>query len=320
MLDQFLMPIYFQIQEKNYEFSGIGDLFIFILLIFTKICISPLTLIASCVGVMTMSNLAIRLTDLYLASCKRHAPANRIMSSGVTEAVVMFILALQVDLIDLKIAERAGAMSIILYIVAASLLQTLLEITHPVLLALAASSKDLVSHVKVLILCAILFAIPAYMSYLLISTIELDLWTMVVVSSSVMTSIQVVGHLIHYGLYLYDTFRSEPMETLDDTVYYLKSIVHSIELMSALIVVCAGLKEFYSGQWSFLNSFVLVIHCYFNVWVRIKNGWRSFLLRQVIISFNYQWENNPVAFFNDCYYYCGNDVIIVNARLPNVLH
>ena len=132
-------------------------------------------------------------------------------------------------------------MSIILFIVAASLFQTVLEITHPVLLALAASSRNIWSHSKVLILCTLLCLIPAYMSHLLISTVDLDLWTMVVVSSSLLTSIQVIGHFVHYVLYLMDSFRKEePLESLDDYIYYLKSIVHSLEVMSALFVVCAG--------------------------------------------------------------------------------
>ena len=122
------------------------------------------------------------------------------------------------------------------------------------------------------------------MSYLLISTVDLDLWTMVVISSSLLTSIQVVGHLVHYCLYLYDSFRSETLESIDDYVYYLKSIVHASELISALFVVCAGLKEAATGHWSLINSVVLLVHCYFNVWIRIKSGWRSFLLRQVSLT------------------------------------
>ena len=122
------------------------------------------------------------------------------------------------------------------------------------------------------------------MSYLLISTVDLDLWTMVVISSSLLTSIQVVGHLVHYCLYLYDSFRRETLESIDDYVYYLKSIVHASELISALFVVCAGLKEAATGHWSLINSVVLLVHCYFNVWIRIKSGWRSFLLRQVSLT------------------------------------
>ena len=129
------------------------------------------------------------------------------------------------------------------------------------------------------------------MSYLLISTVDLDLWTMVVISSSLLTSIQVVGHLIHYALYLYDSFRNETLESIDDYIYYLKSMVHAAELISALFVVCAGLKEATTGHWSLLNSVVLLIHCYFNVWVRIKSGWRSFLLRQVSLSFQFLFRD-----------------------------
>lgn len=107
------------------------------------------------------------------------------------------------------------------------------------------------------------------MSYKLISTVELDIWTMVVISSSILTSIQVIGHVIHYGLFLFDSLQAEPVEGLDDVIYYLKAVIHGMELLSALFVVGAGFKEAYNGNWSVLNSFILIIHCYFNVWLRI---------------------------------------------------
>merc|ERR1719367_2327035 len=184
----------------------------------------------------------------------------------------------------MEMPHRLGAMSVILFIVAASLFQTVLEVTHPVLLALSASSRHWFNHLKVLILCGFIFFVPAYMSHLLVETVELDLWTMVVISSSLLTSIQVCGHVIHYCLYLYDSKRSEPLESLDDVVYYLKSIIHALELVSALFVVGAGFKEAWIGQWSVLNSVVLTVHCYCNVWLRIKKGWNSFLLRQAAVS------------------------------------
>ena len=80
--------------------------------------------------------------------------------------------------------------------------------------------------------------------------------------------------MFHISPFLYNYFHKKLL-----TVSY-KTILN-VELISALFVVCAGIKEAATGHWSFLNSIVLVVHCYFNVWVRIKNGWRAFLLRQV---------------------------------------
>ena len=87
--------------------------------------------------------------------------------------------------------------------------------------------------------------------------------------------------MIHYALYVYDSHRDEPLESLDDIVYYLKAVIHSLELISALFVVGAGIKDGFSGDWSLLHSLVLSVHCYFNVLIRIKKGWRSFIMRQV---------------------------------------
>ena len=162
-------------------------------MVVTDVCETPLALIASCLTVMFVCNQVIRLLVVYLNSCKALAPPSTTIQSGITEGAVMLTLSMQTGLIDIKMPQRMGAMSVVLFIVVASLFQTLLEITHPVLLSLSAYSKNVFSHLKMLLLCVILFTVPCYMSYLMIQTIDLDLWTMVVVSSSLLTSIQVIG-------------------------------------------------------------------------------------------------------------------------------
>ena len=129
--------------------SDIGEWYIVLLLIISEICDSPLTLIASCLAVMALANGVIRLTNIYLNSCKSHSPPSTAVTSGITEGMVMFLLSMQTGLIDMKLPQRLGAMSIIMFIVIASLFQTVLEITHPVLLALSASSRNVWSHLKV---------------------------------------------------------------------------------------------------------------------------------------------------------------------------
>jgi hypothetical protein len=57
----------------------------------------------------------------------------------VTEGVTLFLLALQTGLLDMQALQRTFLLSIILFIVLTSTLQSMIEITDPVILALGAS-------------------------------------------------------------------------------------------------------------------------------------------------------------------------------------
>lgn len=87
-----------------------------------------------------------------------------------------------------------------------------------------------------------------------------------------------------YCLFLYDASRDDAWEALDDVIYYTRAIVRCLEFMVALFVVCAGFHESLVGQWSWSNSAVLVVHCYFNVWQRLQTGWVSFLRRREAVK------------------------------------
>lgn len=68
--------------------------------------------------------------------CRPHAPAP---GRGVTEGVTLLLLALQTGLLDLQILQRTFLLSIILFIVVTSTLQSMIEIADPIVLALGAS-------------------------------------------------------------------------------------------------------------------------------------------------------------------------------------
>lgn len=46
-------------------------------------------------------------------------------------------------------------------------------------------------HLKILMLCCFLFVFPLYMTYILCYIFDLNFWTLVVISTCVMTSVQV---------------------------------------------------------------------------------------------------------------------------------
>ena len=79
--------------------------------------------------------------------------------------------------------------------------QSLLEVTHPVLLALSAqapaSKSQVLNHAKVLALCLLIFTIPLAISFAFVEALKLDMWMMVIISSSILTSIQVIGKYYH---------------------------------------------------------------------------------------------------------------------------
>lgn len=58
---------------------------------------------------------------------------------GVTEGVTLLLLALQTGLLDLPALQRCFLLFIILFIVLTSTLQSMSEITEPIMLGLGAS-------------------------------------------------------------------------------------------------------------------------------------------------------------------------------------
>lgn len=242
-------------------------------------CATPVSLFALCVTISYISYYILTLTKLYLQGLDGLAHDNDNMR-GWAEGFTMLLIAVQTGLLELKPLQRAFLMSILLFIVASSLIQSMYELTDPVLLSLsAAHNKSVLKHLRAVLLCTILWMLPLYMTYSICQYFDLDFWLMIIVSSCLLTSVQVIGSLVVYLFFMYDTIRNEPWEALDDIVYYTRSTVRVLEFLVAVFVVCYGLKESFSGEWSWVNSSILIVHCYFNVWQRLQSGWKIFLLR-----------------------------------------
>lgn len=247
-------------------------------------CSTPVSLFALCITISYVSYYVLTLTKVFLLGWEGLHQDNDLLR-GWTEGSTLLLIALQTGLLDLKPLQRAFLMSVLLFIVVSSLIQSMYEIVDPILLTLSAShSRSLGKHLRVIALCTVLWTLPLYMTYAICQYFDVDFWLMIIVSSCILTSVQVIGSLLVYWLFLYDTIRTEPWERLDDVVYYIRSSVRVLEFMVAVFVVCYGVVESIQSEWSLLNSLVLLVHGYFNVWQRLQTGWKTFLLRREAVK------------------------------------
>ena len=146
----------------------------------SQVCDSPLTLVGTCVAMSYASALGLALTKIFIQSYRAYATEHN-QHAGLTEGLTMALLAAQTGLIRIKMPQRLAAMSIILFVVVASLVQTIYETTEPMLLALSANKdRHILRHIKILILCFFLFAFPLYMTVILCYIFDLNFWTLVV--------------------------------------------------------------------------------------------------------------------------------------------
>ncbi|KFP03153.1 RING finger protein 145, partial [Calypte anna] len=183
--------------------------------------------------------------------------------------------------LDLQVLQRTFLLSIILFIVVTSTLQSMIEITDPILLALGASrNRSPWKHFRGVSMCLFLLLFPCFMAYKIAHLFHLDFWLLILVSSCMLTSLQVMGTLFIYTLFMVELVQEAPLERMDEIIYWVKAVSRVLEFLVALSVVGYGSWESLFGEWSWLGASVIIIHSYFNVWLRAQAGWRSFLLRR----------------------------------------
>lgn len=81
-----------------------------------------------------------------------------------------------------------------------------------------------------------------------------------------------------------EEFRKEPVENMDDVIYYVNGTYRLLEFLVALCVVSYGVSETIFGEWTVMGSMIIFIHSYYNVWLRAQLGWKSFLLRRDAVN------------------------------------
>ncbi|XP_029317192.1 RING finger protein 145 [Cottoperca gobio] len=260
--------------------AGHQGILFFLLTSVSDCCATPYSLLGL---TFVVSYLALGLLNLCKFFLGGHTAVQNenVMHRGVTEGVTLLLLALQTGLLDMQALQRTFLLSIILFIVVTSTLQSMIEITDPVILALGASrNRSVWKHFRGLSMCLLLLVFPVYMAFKISQFFHMDFWLLILVSSCMLTSLQVTGTMLIYSLFMVELFRSDPIESLDEVIYWVNAVSRVLEFVVALCVVAYGTWESLFGEWSWMGASVIIIHSYFNVWLRAQSGWRSFLLRQ----------------------------------------
>lgn len=266
---------------------GRGEWHIIALYALAEVCASPISLMGCCIAVSYASWMTLNLTKVFIQGTSVLLIDRDLDRAGVAEGITMALLALQTGLIDLPMPKRMVVMCMILFIIAGSMIQSMHEIVEPMLLSLSASSsRSILRHVRVLAVCLFLLVSPLYMTVSLYEVFDVDFWMLVVISTCTFTSVQVLGALTVYGLFMYDALQKDSgWEALDDVVYITRATIRVVEFLVAVLVLGSGVRDsvLLSGDghtWSWLNGSVLAVHCYYNVCLRLQSGWQSFLLRR----------------------------------------
>ncbi|XP_030626949.1 RING finger protein 145 [Chanos chanos] len=246
----------------------------------SECCASPYSLLGLTFVVSYMALGLMNLCKFFLGGYTALQNHN-VMHRGVTEGVTLLLLALQTGLLDMAAMQRCFLLFIILFIVLTSTLQSMSEITEPILLGLGASrNKSVWKHVRGLSMCVFLLLFPGFMAFKISQFFHMDFWLLILVSSCMLTSLQVTGTLLIYSLFMVEVWRGTALPGLDEVVYYVNGACRALEFMVALCVVAYGAWESLWGEWSWMGASVIIIHSYCNVWLRAQAGWKSFLLRQ----------------------------------------
>nr|XP_023680327.1 RING finger protein 145-like [Paramormyrops kingsleyae]XP_023680335.1 RING finger protein 145-like [Paramormyrops kingsleyae] len=287
----FALQIYTYFSTRDQPTSRERLLFLFLTSI-AECCSTPYSLLGLVFTVSFVALGVLTLCKFYLQGYRAFMNDNT-MHRGMTEGITLLILAVQTGLIELQVIHRAFLLSIILFIVVASILQSMLDIADPIVLALGASrDKSLWKHFRAVSLCLFLLVFPAYMSYMICQFFHMDFWLLIIISSSILTSLQVLGTLLIYVLFMVEEFRKEPVENMDDVIYYVNGTYRLLEFLVALCVVAYGVSETVFGEWTVMGSTIIFVHSYYNVWLRAQLGWQSFLLRRDAVN---KIKSMPIA-------------------------
>lgn len=252
-----------------------------------NVYLSPISLISTAITVTYISCFLLSLIKIYLWGSNTIITQNFVNlnlnrdHNGWEEGMTTLLLTSMTVLTDMNDSTRMAVLALISFVVLSSLLQSMLEISEPAILSLNTNySHNKFHHFKVLLLCAFLFYFPLYVTYLISQVFPFNFWIAVVFSTSLLISARVIHLVVIHCLFWWDSCKNEPRDDLDEIVYFVRAVTKILEFLISISVLIVGVWETLHYKSNIMNSSILILHCYFNVWQRIQEGFSSYTQRK----------------------------------------
>ena len=198
--------------------------------------------------------------------------------SGLRESVGFLVLSLYTNLTSMNASKRIVLFELILLLLLSAIIRSIFEIIEPFLLSLnGAIAYRKKRHLQLVGSCVALLLMAAFMGthlYQLRGKLPFCI-------PNVITIAQITCGLTLYFMYMYDSFQGGAWEHLDDCVYYTKGTCRTFEFI--LIVLVLGYRVLdTSSKWTVFQVIMVILHLYVNVYLSLKDGWRSVQLRRKV--------------------------------------
>ncbi|CAC5380738.1 RNF145 [Mytilus coruscus] len=222
-------------------------------------------------------------------------------SEFLTPAFVLGFLAIQSIHSDVKF--HGMIMSFGIFLVASTVLEEGHKIANSFLLELGASGAGILKTCKAVTIIIVLIICPIWV-VMKFYEIGFDLgiiWFLVATASWISVCIESVGSLSVYLLLVLDSFKSEPIEKLDEIMYDIRATIGIVHTGFGLLQICFLTWNITTIQWSWFSCIILAILVY-NSYERVTNGWNELKRRRTAVhrlSFLQNATQEQLHLFND---------------------
>lgn len=173
------------------------------------------------------------------------------------DSVSFFLLCVQVGIVSLPKQERLFRIGLVMFVTISLFLQSAYELTESALMSLGATYTGVFNskHLRTLVVCTVILVLPGYMIIALCQMFTFDAWLFVIISSNLVTIVQVMGSLVIYALFVSNVHSESQVKDLDDYVYYVNAGSKVFEFLVAVVVLGYTAWATLNGEWNYIGKY-----------------------------------------------------------------